>query len=270
MLRKAVELLGRRFGITIVPDWRVVELDGERHLRRLLDYLKVDCVFDVGANEGQYATFLRKEVGYAGRIISFEPNPAALHVLKARSAEDPLWNVEGFALGAKEGRAQFNAYSESSLASFRSVRLTRHVPPSMSTATIEVSVKALKDYLPEARRKWKFHRPFLKMDTQGFDLEVAKGAEERLGEFLGIQSEIAFQTIYDDAPNYVSALGFYDAAGFRISRIIPIHEIYFPELVEMDVIMIRNDLIRITKGKPAAMAGRSNDRHAESGTTSSM
>ena len=43
----------------------------------LLPYLKVDCVFDVGANNGQYAQILRKHADYQGRIISFEPIPSA-------------------------------------------------------------------------------------------------------------------------------------------------------------------------------------------------
>ncbi|MGY2935035.1 hypothetical protein ACVWZ6_004637 [Bradyrhizobium sp. GM6.1] len=41
----------------------------EKHaLRELLVYLDVDCVFDVGANEGQYAELLRS-IGYDGQIV---------------------------------------------------------------------------------------------------------------------------------------------------------------------------------------------------------
>ena len=45
------------------------------YLRRLFRHLSVDLVIDVGANEGQFGTFLRERVGYAGRIASFEPRP---------------------------------------------------------------------------------------------------------------------------------------------------------------------------------------------------
>ena len=50
-------------------------LHEQEHLRRLLRYLRVDCVYDVGANAGQYAGMLRDKADYKGRIISFEPIP---------------------------------------------------------------------------------------------------------------------------------------------------------------------------------------------------
>jgi hypothetical protein len=111
----------------------------------------------------------------------------------------------------------------------------------MSREVIEVEIKTLESYFIEAKKKYGFKNPFLKSDTQGFDLEVAKGAREMLSQFVGLQSEISFQTIYDGAPDYLSALNFYQSSGFTISRLVPIHEIHFPELVEMDVIMIRSD-----------------------------
>ena len=84
----------------------------------------------------------------------------------------------------------------------------------------------------------------MKLDTQGSDVEIAKSAGTSLIEFVGLQSEIAFQTIYEGTPDYLSALGFYQSAGVFISRIVPINQANFPEVVEMDVIMIRNDFAR--------------------------
>jgi hypothetical protein len=54
----------------------------------------------------------------------------------------------------------------------------------------------------------------LKLDTQGSDVEIAKSAGTSLTEFVGLQSEIAFQTIYEGTPDYLSALGLYRSAGF--------------------------------------------------------
>jgi FkbM family methyltransferase len=245
---RAIEAIGKKLGITIVPDWRAVRLVEERHLARLLAHYEVDCVFDVGANVGQYGHMLREYVGYRGRIISFEPNPAALDKLRQASAGDALWHVEAFGLGSTTGTAEFHAYEQSELGSLRSFGASTHAPLNPSGRTINVQIQTLASYLPAARQRWRFKRPFLKLDTQGFDLEVAKGAGDTLSEFIGLQSEVAFQTIYDGAPDYATAINFYQSAGFTLSRLVPVHEIHFPQLVEMDVIMVRSDLASLERG----------------------
>src|SRR5690349_18103875 len=55
----------------MVDGRKLHSLPEQEHLKRLLSHLEIDCVFDVGANVGQYATMLRKHAGYKGRIISF-------------------------------------------------------------------------------------------------------------------------------------------------------------------------------------------------------
>jgi FkbM family methyltransferase len=242
MLRSIVEKVGRALGLVIVPDWRAVRLDEERHLGRLLRHLEIDCVFDVGANVGQYGQMLRKYVGFEGQIISFEPNPEAFEKLQALATRDGRWHTEQFAFGKAPGTAEFNVFAMSELSSLRDLGSSTHAPHHMPKKTISVQVRTLADYFAQAKETWRFKRPFLKLDTQGFDLDVAKGAGAVLSEFLGLQSEIAFQTIYEGAPDFAVALSFYRDAGFTLSRLVPIHEVHFPELVEMDVIMVRTSV----------------------------
>ena len=60
---------------------RVAELV---HLRDLLRALQINCVIDVGANRGQFASELRG-LRFAGRIVSFEPVAREFTVLSERS-----------------------------------------------------------------------------------------------------------------------------------------------------------------------------------------
>jgi len=242
-IKTMVSRIARLAGIVMVPDWRAVRLHEERLLARLLKHFDVDCVFDVGANVGQYGMMLREYAGYRGLIVSFEPNPTAREKLRKASSRDSLWQIEPIALGATAGTARFHAFDMSELGSFRTFSESGHAPRHAGARLIDVEVRTIADFLPEALQRWSFKRPFLKMDTQGFDLEVAKGAGDTIRQFLGLQSEIAFQTIYKGAPDYRSALATYEGLGFTISGLVPIHEVHFPDLVEMDVIMVRSDLV---------------------------
>ena len=43
-------------------------------------------------------------------------------------------------------------------------------------------------------------RPYLKLDTQGFDLEAFAGLGERARDLVGMQSEVALLRIYEGMP----------------------------------------------------------------------
>jgi hypothetical protein len=56
--------------------------------------------------------------------------------------------------------------------------------------------------------------PFLKMNTQGYDLEVFKGTAGCMDKIRGIQSELSVQPLYKNMPHFLEALDAYAAAGF--------------------------------------------------------
>ncbi|MEO6024411.1 MAG: FkbM family methyltransferase [Burkholderiales bacterium] len=229
----------------IAPNWRTTQIDEEHHMRRLLKYLAIDCVFDVGANVGQHAEKLRRYCEYSGLILSFEPNPAALPQLRAAASKDPRWEVFPIALGKEKGSAQFQAYEDSKLGSLLQFdAASPHSPSDMMVSTIQVDVETLADLYPALQEKYGFKRPFLKLDTQGFDLQAAMGAAKELKQFLGIQSEVTFAPIYDGAPKFDEVIACYESHGFCLSRLFPNNDVHFPQMVEMDVVMIRADQVK--------------------------
>jgi predicted xylose isomerase-like sugar epimerase len=56
-------------------------------LSMMLEAHRVNLVFDVGANQGQFARSLR-EIGYGGRIVSFEPLSEAWGKLRDAARTD--------------------------------------------------------------------------------------------------------------------------------------------------------------------------------------
>ena len=61
------------------------------YLTKLLRRMSINCVIDVGANKGQFASELRA-AGYRGHICSFEPVPLTFSELGARFRGDPRWD----------------------------------------------------------------------------------------------------------------------------------------------------------------------------------
>ena len=227
----------------VIPAYRVHALPEIYQLSRFLDRFAVDCIFDVGANEGQYATMLRQDVGYCGTIISFEPVPECAGRLRKLASSDPSWIVEETALSDKVGPVTFNVMADSQ---FSSLSLPDHsatrifLGKNRVAREITVTANTIANVFEDYKSRFNFARPFLKMDTQGNDLDVATGAGAKLEEFVGLQSELAITPIYAGTPDFRDAISFYEARGFRLTAFVPNNEGHFPLLVETDCIMFNS------------------------------
>ena len=218
------------------------------HLRKVFNLFEIDCVLDVGANVGQYRNFLRNEVGYAGLIVSFEPIPTAVQTLQELAQHDPKWMIVDCALGSVTGQATFNITKETQFSSF----LT---PDNTSTRSLDdgkafaennivaqqvvVPVRTLDNCFPELERRHNCRNVYLKLDTQGFDLEVVKGAAQTLPKISALQTEASVVPIYAGMPNYVTSIETLQRCGFALSGIYPNND-YFPRLIEFDCVMIKD------------------------------
>jgi FkbM family methyltransferase len=226
----------------LVPDEQIALVFEWEHLRRFLAHFQVDCVFDVGGNSGQYATMLRAHAGYRGLIISYEPIPELAEKMRTVAASDPRWLIEEIALDATEGFADFNVYASHNFSSMHGLSALAEKQFGDMVGLqrrIRVRTTTLASELEKHQAELGFKRPFLKMDTQGHDVEVAVGAGSRLRDFVGLQSELAIQKLYSDAPGYEEALAFYRAHGFELSALVPNNLGHFPRLLEIDCIMYR-------------------------------
>jgi FkbM family methyltransferase len=184
IVKDSVLRVSRSLGYDIVPLREMKERDFALHLRELLARLEIDCVLDVGANVGQYHDFLRNKVLYDGTIVSFEPVSRHVELLRERARADGDWHVEGYALGAQDGSLPINIMASDQFSSFPEPDNSRvrdyaelNVPCHVETVT----VRTLDVVLPVLQERLGFDRPYLKLDTQGFDIEVLQGGRDSLG-----------------------------------------------------------------------------------------
>jgi len=241
IVKDSVLKVSRSLGYDIVPLREMKERDFALHLRELLARLKVDCVLDVGANVGQYHDFLRDKVFYDGSIISFEPVSRHVEALRERSRADRDWHIEGYALGSRDGSMPINVMVSDQFSSFLEPdhdRVKEIAELNTPCHTETVTVRTLDVVLPLLRQRIGFERPYLKIDTQGFDIEVLRGAGDSLPAVKALQTEASIIGIYKGMPQYIDTLRYLDERGFDITGLYPVSRDSALRLVEFDCVMI--------------------------------
>jgi FkbM family methyltransferase len=200
----------------------------------------VSTVLDVGANTGQFALQLRA-LGYAGRIVSFEPLHDAFRELVRNAAADPLWECHhvGLADATRAGviNVSENSYS-SSLLPVSPVSLA--IEPSIGYVRSEaIALRRLDDLFDEVCQST--DTVYLKVDTQGYELPVINGALASLRRIKLVQLETSFFPVYVGEPLADEMIGFLRHLGFRVVSIEPGWEDpVTAELLQADVIFVRD------------------------------
>ncbi|TAJ86231.1 MAG: FkbM family methyltransferase [Reyranella sp.] len=246
IVKDSVLKVSRSLGYDIVPLREMRERDFALHLRELLTRLDIDCVLDVGANVGQYRDFLRDRVFYEGTIVSFEPVARHVELLQARAREDANWHIEGYALGARDEQMAINVMVSDQFSSFlepdhRQVQEFSEL--NVPCAKEAVTVRTLDVVLPMLRERLGFDRPYLKLDTQGFDIEVLRGAGDSLQTVRALQTEASVLGIYKGMPGYLDTLRHLDGLGFDITGMYAVSRDAALRLVEFDCVMVNRRVV---------------------------
>jgi FkbM family methyltransferase len=149
------------------------QLHGERWWnaeKRLLEPFinEGDVVVDVGANLGFMTALLSSLCGPAGRVYSFEPSPTVFSKLEAVVARNNLQNVSvhNLGCGSQAGEMVLHLTEPSGNASLRGRDSGK------KTRTQKVEIVVLDDFMGENLKRLNF----LKVDTEGFEDSVLRGA----------------------------------------------------------------------------------------------
>ena len=227
IVKDSVLKVSRSFGYDIVPLREMKERDFALHLRELLARLEIDCVLDVGANVGQYRDFLRDRVLYDGPIVSFEPVGRHVEMLRERSRGRPQLAHRGLCAGQpRAGRCRSTSWCRTSSARSSSPTTTRvsdYARPQCRRAHKEmVAVRTLDGVLPGLRERLGFDRPYLKIDTQGFDIEVLRGGGRQPAGDRRCRPRLRCIGIYKGMPGYMETIRYLDERGFDITGLYPV------------------------------------------------
>ena len=213
------------------------------HLATMLTRLEINCVLDVGGNIGQTGWLLRR-LGYRGRIVSFEPVRRNFEVLDRSCAADPDWRCHRLALGARDGEQTINLSCHGVFDSFLSpteYSLSQYGGDSVVVNSETVVLRRLETVFDSCVIDLPTPRVFLKLDTQGYDLEVLSGIGHALGYIVGLQTELSVKPIYEGMVDYLHAIPRINAMGFEITGLFPVNRDAALRVVELDCVAVRID-----------------------------
>ncbi|MFL5764360.1 MAG: FkbM family methyltransferase [Bacteroidia bacterium] len=219
-LERITKKIFQNFGI-LIRKYNPATSEELRRIR-LFGHYDIDLVFDIGANKGQYAKGIM-DAGYKGRIVSFEPLSAVHAIIASEAKGSATWEVAPrCAIGAKKEEIEIHI-SANSVSSTLLNMLDSHIegaPESKIIGKEKVQVLPLDEiggsYIKNAKNL------FLKIDVQGFEQEVLKGAQQMIAKAKGIEMEISLVPLYEGQDWLLpQILAYMEEKGFILTSIVP-------------------------------------------------
>lgn len=207
--RKILALLSDRFYLRAYLRHGVAPAIEHTSVLRSLSF---DFVADVGANRGQFSLLCRR-LRPGAKIMGFEPLEEPGSIYRALFAGDRAVRLHLCALGQQRGTIEMNISAQddsSSLLQISSVQ-TDNFPGTGRVETRPVQIGPLSDFISHADL---CARNLLKIDVQGYELEVLKSAEPLLAEFDWVYVECSFVPLYegqalaDEIVSYLTERGY--------------------------------------------------------------
>jgi FkbM family methyltransferase len=180
----------------------------------MLRRLNPSVVVDVGANRGQFALDVRQAAPQA-RILSFEPLPSEADVFRTIFLGQRNVELIEAALGSSKGSAKLHVAGAADSSSLLQIgRLQEQLFPGTGEVNlVEVKVDVLDEVLREVDLA---DRALLKIDVQGYELEVLKGALNSLSRFRWVYVELSFVELYVSQPLAHEVMALLVTHGFGI------------------------------------------------------
>ncbi len=169
-------------------------------------------ILEAGANIGYYALLETKLAGPSGHLYAIEPSPQNFEMLKKNLELNGIRNADLYqaAFGEKRSKVKFYVYDRSNLSSF-----IKRDEMGMEYTEVEVDMMTLDDFI-------KFKKvDFIRMDVEGYELEILKGAKNILSSsekpelfFIEVHSELLHKK-GSSAREIVEMLGGY---GYEVEK----------------------------------------------------
>ncbi len=210
-------------------------------IRVLTKIYQTERLCDIGANKGHWTSVLRHMNPGLRHVVLFEPQKKLAQELQQLTLPNVEKVVYNCGLGEKAGRVVIRGGTASASVLQPSSEQTYYFPGSVRDEQEDISIEVLdhiyvKDNLP--------FPDLIKLDVQGYELNVLKGAVKVLAEARYLVIELSLREFYEGQPPLWEALKFLEENGFAmIARGYEWRSPKNPsELLQMDGIFVNTRL----------------------------
>jgi len=206
---ETIKALAARAGFHVVRNH-----NNPAHTFMGLHRYEFQTILDVGANIGQFGREIRERFP-AADLICFEPIPRPFAELAEWAASQKGVRAVQLALGdAREQLSMFvhDDHTPSSSLLATTQETSELYPSTARQSEITVPVERLDDWIA-ANGVALGGNVLLKIDVQGFEMRVLKGAPETLARTAAVIIEANLEQLYEGQSRFIELVGLLDAAG---------------------------------------------------------
>lgn len=195
----------------------------------IADYVQDgDIVFDIGAHVGVTAIMLSDAVGTKGMVYAFEPFPTNFSILESNISHNSIANIRPIQLAVSVESGTVDFFVNKIHTGYNSISYENAVDYLKSSKDVK-SVRVESTTLDDFTSEYQVSPSFIKLDCQGAEFEILKGAKSFLRS----------------VENVFIYLEFWPMAIENVSNVSGEQFLYFLEELGMQIIFSEdyNDLI---------------------------
>lgn len=240
-----------------------------RHQDAIIENLKASVikdtpylVLDVGAHDGWFVKRIMSGEMSKHKVISFEPNPSMLPVLRELQLHHTNLDIVPKAIGHQAAELELLVYEQvDGLSSLMEFTKDYHYLGSWFDSerkkAVKVQVISLDEYERESELLREASHVCLKIDVQGYEWNVLQGSQQLLqsGRVKAILIELTTVEKYVGAKGYLEILVYLQGMGFELLDLNPFYreidgvfqELPQGKLTEFDCLLVHHTAIQQQK-----------------------
>jgi FkbM family methyltransferase len=202
------------------------------HKKIIKEIIDVNTFLDVGANRGQFVLLLDYFFPSC-KIIAFEPLKKEYHLLKKIFKKKANVKIFNYAVGNKNGIININVSNSSDNSSllFPTNLQLKNFPGTFIIQKSSVQIKKLKNFTANIKKPI-----FLKIDVQGYELEVLKGSNLRHVKYIYLEG--SYIKLYKNQALIKSIMKFLLSKRFKLIKRVNCYKNDIGKPIQADFLFI--------------------------------